>query len=146
MNKCGVTRAAAVAPCHDAFELVQAGKRPLNLPPSLESMQRAAVLASRLDPVLAVRRKQFSAALWQLLIERLLSSARSPTSRRDRPTVTISSRVASTRVTKQGLAEAVCTQKSAGTIGNQRVGIDPITRKAACTSRNNRAIGQAPQA
>jgi hypothetical protein len=71
MNKCGVTLNAAIPPCNHAFELVKPGERPLNLPPSFVSTQWATVLAGRLDPVLAVWRNQFNAALCQLLIERI---------------------------------------------------------------------------
>lgn len=71
MNKCGVTLDAAVPSGNHAFELVKPGERPLDLPPSLVSAQWAAILTGRLDPVLAMRRNQFDAALCQRLIERI---------------------------------------------------------------------------
>src|SRR6478672_4528536 len=71
MNKSGVTLNAAIPTSNHAFEFVEPGECPLDLPPPLVSTQWATVLDGRLDPVLAVRRNQFNAALCQLLIERI---------------------------------------------------------------------------
>lgn len=71
MNKCGVTLDATIPPCNHAFELVEPGERAFNLPSPFVSTQRAAVLSGSLNPVLAMRRNQFNAALCQLLIERI---------------------------------------------------------------------------
>jgi hypothetical protein len=71
MNECDVMLDAAVPTGNHAFELVEPGECPLDLPSSFVSTQRATVLTGRLDPVLAVWRNQFNAALCQLLIERI---------------------------------------------------------------------------
>jgi hypothetical protein len=71
MNKCGVTLNAAIPTGNNAFELVEPGECPLDLPSPFVSTQWATVLTGRLDPVLAVWRNQFNAALRQLLIERI---------------------------------------------------------------------------